>query len=167
MQFVVVMGVTGVGKTTIGRRLAAALGVPFLDADDFHDDAAKAKMHAGIPLTDADRLPWLDRLNHALREHASTGAVLACSALTAAYRQRLTAGVAGVRFLVLTGDPSVIRARIDARRGHFAGADLLPSQLATLEPPPNAVTVDVDGTLADTTARALAALKVKSGPGSP
>jgi gluconokinase len=167
MQFVVVMGVTGVGKTTIGRRLAAALGIPFLDADDFHDAAAKAKMHAGIPLTDADRAPWLDRLNHALREHASTGAVLACSALTDAYRERLTAGVTGVRFLVLTGEPAVIRARIDARRGHFAGADLLPSQLATLDPPPGAVTVDVDGTPDETTARALAALEVSREPRSP
>jgi gluconokinase len=167
MQFVVVMGVTGVGKTTIGRRLAAALGIPFVDADDFHDAAAKAKMHAGIPLTDADRMPWLDRLNHALREHASTGAVLACSALTAEYRRRLTAGVADVRFLVLTGHPSIIRARIEARHGHFAGADLLPSQMATLEPPPDAVTVDVDGTPDETTARALAALEIRSGPGSP
>jgi gluconokinase len=166
VQFVVVMGVTGVGKTTIGRRLAAALDLPFLDADDFHDDAAKAKMHAGIPLNDADREPWLDRLNRALRDHRATGAVLACSALTGAYRRRLTAGVADVRFLVLTGDPDVIRARIETRREHFAGADLLPSQLATLEPPPDAVTVDVDGTPDETTARALAALRANSGPGS-
>src|SRR5262249_11814471 len=90
---IVVMGVTGVGKTTIGRLLAVELGLPFLDADDFHTDEARAKMHAGIPLTDADRAPWLDRLNRALRDHASTGAVLACSALTHAYRQQLGAGV--------------------------------------------------------------------------
>jgi gluconokinase len=159
MPFVVVMGVTGVGKTTVGRLLAAALGLPFLDADDYHDDAAKAKMHAGISLTDADRVPWLDRVNRALRDHRATGAVLACSALTDSYRRRLTAGVTGVRFVLLTGDPDVILARIEARHGHFAGADLLPSQLATLRPPSGAVTVDVGGTPAETAARALDALR--------
>jgi gluconokinase len=159
------MGVTGVGKTTIGRRLAAALGVPFLDADDFHDAAAKAKMHAGIPLTDADRAPWLDRLNRALHDHVGTGAVLACSALTAAYRRRLTAGLTGVKYVVLTGDPALLRARIDARHGHFAGADLLPSQLDTLDPPPDALTVDVSGTTDDTAAHALA--MIRCGRGNP
>src|SRR4051812_1309919 len=109
---VIVMGVTGVGKTTIGRLVAGALDVPFLDADDFHSDAAKAQMHEGIPLTDDERAPWLDRLNHALREHAATGAVLACSALTDDYRARLTAGLDQVRFLLLTGDPELIRQRI-------------------------------------------------------
>jgi gluconokinase len=165
MPFVVVMGVTGVGKTTIGRLLAAALGVPFLDADDYHDDAAKAKMHAGIPLTDDDRAPWLDRLNRALLEHRGTGAVLACSALTSTYRRRLTAGLTGVRFVLLTGDPAVIRARIDSRHGHFAGSDLLPSQLATLQPPPGAVTVDVRGTPDEVLTRALDALRAIGRPG--
>ena len=153
------MGVTGVGKTTIGRRLAAALHVPFLDADDFHSDQAKAKMHAGIPLTDADREPWLDRLNRALHEHAPTGVVLACSALTPAYRERLTAGITRTRFVLLTGDPELIRARIEARHDHYAGADLLPSQYATLDPPADAITVDVSGTPDETTAHALAALR--------
>ena len=141
---VVVMGVTGVGKTTIGRLVADALHVPFLDADDFHSDAAKAQMHEGIPLTDAERAPWLDRINHALHEHTATGAVLACSALTDDYRARLTAGLEHVRFLLLTGDPELIRRRITARLGHFAGPDLLPSQLDTLETPADAVTVNVD-----------------------
>jgi carbohydrate kinase (thermoresistant glucokinase family) len=157
------MGVTGVGKTTIGRLLAAALALPFLDADDFHRDEAKKKMHAGIPLTDADRAPWLDRLNRALREHSSTGAVLACSALTDAYREQLGAGLDHLRFVWLTGDPDVIRSRIDARHGHYAGSDLLPSQLATLEPPRGAVTVDVGGTPEQTARLALIGLGLGRG----
>ena len=152
------MGVTGVGKTTIGRRLAAARQLPYLDADDFHSDEATAKMHAGVSLTEADREPWLRRLNAALREHEATGAVLACSALTEHARQLLTAGVPDVRFLLLTGDANLIRARIAHRHDHFAGTALLPSQLATLEPPAGAVTVQVDGTPDETTARAIAAL---------
>jgi gluconokinase len=141
---IVVLGVTGVGKTTVGRLIAQALGVPFLDADDFHSDAAKAQMHGGIALTDAEREPWLDRINHALHEHTETGAVLACSALTDDYRARLSSGLEDVRLLLLTGDPELIRQRIAARRGHFAGPDLLPSQLDTLEIPADAVIVNVD-----------------------
>jgi len=152
------MRVTGAGKTTIGRRLAAARRLPFLDADDFHSDEAKAKMHAGAPLTETDREPWLQRMNAELRAHEATGAVLACSALTEHARAVLTTGLRGVRFLLLTGDPEVIRARIAHRHGHFAGTALLPSQLATLEPPAGAVIVDVDGTPDATAARALAAL---------
>jgi gluconokinase len=159
---VVVMGVTGVGKTTIGRLVAEAVHVPFLDADDFHSDAAKAQMHEGIPLTDAERRPWLDRINHALREHTATGAVLACSALTDEYRARLTAGIAEVRFLLLTGDPELIRQRIAARLGHFAGTDLLPSQLDTLEVPVDAVTVNVDATPDVVVRRALDALHLNA-----
>ena len=153
------MGVTGAGKTTVGQRLAAALNLPFLDADDFHDDAAKAKMRAGIPLTDADRQPWLDRLNRALHDHAATGAVLACSALTAAYRQRLTAGLTGVRYVLLTGDPELIRERIAARHGHFAGTALLPSQLEALDVPAAAITEDVAPAPDVVAQRAVSALR--------
>jgi gluconokinase len=156
---IVVMGVTGSGKTTIGSRIADALHLPFLDADDFHTDAAKTKMHAGIPLTDADRRPWLDRLDHALHEHAPVGAVLACSALTDDYRRRLTEGIDDVRYVLLTGDPELIRKRVEARHGHFAGTDLLPSQFDMLEPPKDAILVDVSGTPTETTDRALAALR--------
>jgi len=159
---VVVMGVTGVGKSTVGRLIADAVRVPFLDADDFHSDAAKAQMHEGIPLTDAERQPWLDRLNHALREHTATGAVLACSALTDDYRARLTAGVGHVRFLLLTGDPELIRQRIAARLGHFAGTDLLPSQLDTLEVPADAVTANVDAAPDEVVRRALDALHLNA-----
>jgi gluconokinase len=164
---IIVMGVTGVGKTTVGRLVADALHVPFLDADEFHSAAAKAQMHEGIPLTDAERAPWLDRLNHALRERTATGAVLACSALTDDYRARLTAGLEHVRFLLLTGDPELIRQRIAARLGHFAGPDLLPSQLDTLEIPADAVTVNVDAEPQVVTQRALDALHLNAVEGTP
>jgi gluconokinase len=157
---IVVMGVTGVGKTTIGRLLADALRLPFLDGDDFHTDDAKARMHEGIPLTDADREPWLDRLNRMLHEHERSGVVLACSALTDSYRRRLTSGLSGVQFVLLTGEPELIYQRVVTRHGHYAGATLLPSQLAMLEPPPDAITIDIDddpGTIAQEALDALAA----------
>lgn len=166
MTDVVVMGVTGVGKTTIGRMIADALRLPFLDADDFHDAAAKAKMHAGIPLTDAERRPWLDRLNRALHDHEQTGAVLACSALTDEYRQQITAGLVGVRFVLLTGDPALIRDRIAARHGHFAGTALLASQLDTLDAPPDAIIVDVAPPPAVVTQHALDALRTSCAGGT-
>jgi gluconokinase len=159
---VVVIGVTGVGKSTVGRLIAAALHEPFLDADDFHSDAAKAQMHAGIPLTDAERDPWLDRLNQVLHENAATGAVLACSALTDGYRERLSSGLDQVRFVLLTGDPELIRRRIAQRHGHFAGTDLLPSQLATLEVPADAITVDIDAPPEEIAKRALDGLHPES-----
>jgi gluconokinase len=130
---VVVMGVEGVGKTTVGRRLADELGVEFVDADDEHSAAAKARMAAGIPLDDQDRAPWLDRLDSILLRHAATGLVLACSALKHDYRLRLTRGVADVAFVALVAPRDVLMERIADRRGHFAGTDLLDSQLATLE----------------------------------
>lgn len=158
-SLIVVMGVTGAGKTTIGRRLATALGVPFFDADDAHSADAKDKMRAGIPLTESDRVPWLERLNATLREHEPTGLVLACSALTADARRRLTDGVPGVRFVFLTGDPALIHGRIAGRSAHFAGPELLPSQLDTLEPPADAVIVDVAAPPDEVTDRALEGLR--------
>jgi len=154
---VVVMGVTGAGKTTVGRLLARALGVPFLDADDYHSPAAIEKMRAGVPLDDTDRAPWLARLNRTLRAHPD-GAVLAASALTTGARAALGAGVPGLRYVLLTGDPAVIGHRIGARRGHFAGPALLPSQLALLEPPADAVVVDVDAPPETVARRALRGL---------
>jgi gluconokinase len=154
----VVMGVAGSGKTTIGIRLAAALGVPFVEGDDFHDPANVERMRRGEPLTDALRVPWLDRLNRELHRRRATGVVLACSALTAASRRRLTAGLRDVRFVVLTGDAELLRERLTQRRGHFFDPDLLESQLATLEIPDDGIVVSIDGTPAEVTERALARL---------
>ena len=155
---VVVMGVEGVGKTTVGRRLADALGVDFVDGDDVHTPEAKARMAAGIPLDDAAREPWLDRLDAILRRHQSNGLVLSCSALKHAYRERLTRGVAGVVFVALVAPREVLRERIADRGGHFAGTDLLDSQLATLELDDGVKTVDATKPLDKVVAAALSAV---------
>src|SRR4051794_8312390 len=132
------MGVSGAGKTTVAQRLAGALGLPYIEADDFHSPGARAKTRRGEAMTDEDRDPWLDRLNAELRARPG-GAVLACSALAERHRERLLRDVEDVRLVFLTADPALIRARLAARRGE-AGPELLDSQLATLEPPPDAVT---------------------------
>ena len=138
------MGVTGSGKTTVGRLLARRLGVPFVEGDDYHDPENIARMHRGQPLDDARRAPWLDRLNVVLRDAAAhgRGVVLACSALRASYRDRLSDGVDGIRYVYLRADETLLRERLAYRPHHFAGAALVPSQLATLEPPVDAITVD-------------------------
>jgi gluconokinase len=129
----VVMGVSGCGKTTLGRALAERLGAAFVDADDLHPVANVAKMAAGQPLTDADRWPWLDLVAQALRDRAPV--VVACSALRRAYRDRLRRA-GDVRFLHLAAPQEVIAGRLAARQGHFMPPGLLTSQYATLEPPP-------------------------------
>jgi gluconokinase len=144
-MIVVLMGVAGTGKTTIGTLLGHELVWPFHDADDFHPPANVEKMRRGIPLTDADRDGWLAALR-AFIDGLAGPAVLACSALKAAYRDRLAGGRDDVRFVHLTGDPALLRQRLEQRRGHYMPASLLDSQLATLEPPADAVTVDVAGT---------------------
>jgi len=143
-MIVVVMGVSGSGKTTVGEALAGRLGWRFLDADDFHPPANVAKMAAGKPLTDDDRWPWLDRLAGELRALNVAGghAVLACSALRQAYRDRL-AGAGDVRFVHLAGDLPTIAARLEARQHRYMPASLLASQFSTLEVPEDAVVVDV------------------------
>jgi gluconokinase len=137
------MGVAGSGKTTVGPLAATRLGVPFVDGDDFHTDASIERMHAGRPLDDTARGPWLDRLHAVLEGHRIEGAVLACSALTVAARARLAGGLM-VHFVLLDVPPQLLAARLQARRGHFAGVDLLDSQLATLERGPDLVAVDAD-----------------------
>ncbi|HZR12964.1 MAG TPA: gluconokinase [Acidimicrobiia bacterium] len=155
----VVMGATGSGKTTVGRLLAQRLGVPFVEGDDYHDPENVARMQRGEPLDDAMRVPWLARLNAVLRASASReGVVLACSALRASYRDTLDAGVPGVRYVYLRADEALLRERLAHRHGHFAGAALVPSQLATLEPPRDAITVDAresPETIVDEVTRAL------------
>ena len=144
-MILVVMGVTGSGKTTIAEGLAAKLGWKFLDADDFHSTANKEKMHAGIHLTDEDRIPWLDAMHEAMKKLNAEGksAVLACSALREWYRERLDKDLP-VRIVYLKGSREVIAKRIEERKHHFAGVSILDDQFATLEEPTNAITVDVD-----------------------
>ena len=134
---VVVMGVSGVGKTTIGVRLAERLGVPFVEGDSFHPPANIAKMSSGVPLDDADRLPWLEALAAELERARRTGGgiVLVCSALRRSYRDILRDGHDDVVFLFLAGDKTLIGERLAARRGHFMPPGLLDSQFAALEEP--------------------------------
>jgi gluconokinase len=131
---IVVMGVSGAGKTTVGLRLASALGAEFIDGDDLHTDASRAKMKSGAALTDEDRWPWLDRVGAVLAKGPRT--IVACSALRRAYRNRLrtTAGPK-LRFVYLEATPEEMRARVASRRDHYMPASLVPSQFAALEPP--------------------------------
>jgi gluconokinase len=131
---VAVMGVCASGKSTVGKLLAARLGIVYRDGDDFHSEANVAKMRSGVSLTDEDRRPWLDAIGHWLHENAGTGAVVSCSALKRAYRSRLRAAAPGMYFLHLSGDVEELRRRIVAREHHFMPASLLASQLAILEP---------------------------------
>ncbi|MBW8269451.1 gluconokinase [Caldovatus sp. SYSU G05006] len=129
------MGVSGAGKSTVGPLLAAALGVPFADGDAFHPPANVAKMAAGTPLSDEDRWPWLAAIGAWLAAQEATGAVVACSALRRAYRDRLRQACPGLRFVHLAGARALIAKRLAARAGHFMPAGLLESQFATLEDP--------------------------------
>ncbi|HEV7147954.1 MAG TPA: gluconokinase [Pedococcus sp.] len=131
---VVVMGVSGSGKTTVGAALAQRLEVPFADADDFHPPENIAKMSAGIPLDDADRRPWLEAIAGWLAKHTATGGVASCSALKREYRDILTTAAPSTFFLHLHGDRDVLAARVAARPAHFMPAALIDSQFATLEP---------------------------------
>lgn len=134
---VVVMGVSGCGKSTVGAALAARLGVPFVEGDTLHPPRNVALMAAGTPLTDADRAEWLATIATRIADarRAGSGLVVACSALKRAYRDRLRAADASLRFVHLHGDAALLRERLGARRGHYMPASLLQSQLDTLEPP--------------------------------
>lgn len=136
----IVMGVAGSGKSTVGRLLAERLGWPFLDGDDFHPPGNVEKMRRGEPLADADRLPWLARLRDLAADCLARGesAVLACSALKESYRRILAGGDPRVRFVYLRADPDLLASRLEARTGHFFARALLESQLAALEEPPPA-----------------------------
>ena len=134
-MILVVMGVCGCGKSSIGRRLAAHMNCAFLEGDDYHPDTNRQKMTAGIPLTDADRWPWLERIasEMAKAKAQNVSLVVACSALKQSYRDRLRSGTEAT-FIHLTGPPDMIRERMAARADHFMPTGLLDSQLATLEP---------------------------------
>ena len=146
---VVVMGVAGSGKSTVGTRLAAALGWAFADADDDHPPANQEKMAAGTPLDDADRAPWLERLRRRVVHHGVAGEplVLACSALKASYRDAIAGGDPRVRFLVLEAPDDVLLARLQGREDHWFPADLFASQRDAFEPPEDAIRIDASAPL--------------------
>lgn len=157
---VVVMGVSGCGKSSVGAAMGALLDVPYIDGDDLHPAENVAKMAAGVPLTDADRWPWLDRVAAVLAERAPV--IVGCSALKRAYRDRIRAGAGGpVRFVHLAGSRAVIGARMAARTGHYMPATLLDSQFAALEPPgpDEAVTLDVAAPVPEIAAQAVGWLR--------
>jgi len=144
----IVMGIVGAGKTTVGTLVAQKLGWQFADADDFHSPKNIEKIRRGIPLDDADRAPWLSALHNAILQWNAKGrnVVLACSALKRGYREELRAAL--VRFVYLKGSSRVILDRLRSRHGHFANEAILESQLAALEEPggdePDVITVDID-----------------------
>ncbi len=143
------MGVSGSGKSTVGKLLARQLDWTFLDADDFHPAANIEKMRHGIPLDDADRWPWLDALRHRLKEAGERGenVVLACSALKHSYQHYLAQfAPESVHYVYLAGSEELIRQRLAERTGHFMNPSLLHSQFETLEPPEGAVEVDITPT---------------------
>ncbi|WP_066927093.1 gluconokinase [Streptomyces sp. NBRC 110611] len=179
------MGVAGTGKTTIGPLVAAELGVPYAEGDDFHPAANIAKMSAGTPLDDDDRGPWLDAIGAWAHGRSGRGGVVSSSALKRVYRDRLraaalgstlgrtsgstpgTPGAPGLVFLHLTGDRALIEARMAGRKGHFMPTALLDSQFATLEPlgrDEAGVAVDVSGTPEEIAGRAVAALRARTAP---
>jgi gluconokinase len=134
---VILMGLAGTGKSTIGTLLARRLGCPFLDADSLHPPESIAKMASGVPLDDTDRWPWLDRIQTriAAAHVAGDDLVVACSALKRSYRQRLAAGIPSVRWIYLTGSKALIEERLRERPSHFMKASMLESQLEALEEP--------------------------------
>ncbi|MGX1929115.1 gluconokinase [Flagellimonas sp. 2504JD4-2] len=143
----VVMGVSGTGKSTIGNLLSEALDIPFYDGDDFHPEANVKKMSAGQPLNDHDRQGWLERLNLLAKEHRSQGAIIACSALKESYRKLLQNDMGDtLRFVYLEGSFELIKSRLENRKGHFMPLELLKSQFDTLEPPSKAIAVSVSHT---------------------
>jgi gluconokinase len=160
-MIVIVMGVSGSGKSTTGGALARTLGWPFVEGDDLHPPANVAKMAAGIPLTDEDRWPWLDRIVDELRALSKTSPdiVVACSALKQCYRDRL-APAGDVRFVHLHGDRETIAARLATRHHRYMPATLLDSQFATLELPADAIVVDIRDDVDTQVRKIIAALKL-------
>jgi carbohydrate kinase (thermoresistant glucokinase family) len=141
----IVFGVSGCGKSTVGKLLAESLRLPFYDADDFHPVANVAKMSKGVPLDDSDRQPWLESLaTHIADWEAKGGAVLACSALKEKYRKTLASKTGDlIHWIYLKGDKSLIRQRIHARKDHYMRPELLDSQFAALEVPEHVLTVEI------------------------
>ena len=145
-MIIILMGVSGSGKTTIGEKIAQATNGEFFDGDDFHPEANVKKMHAGIPLTDEDRLPWLKRLRQLIEDQEAkpTPTFIACSALKRSYRAILDPNDSQVRLVYLQGSFSLISERLHARHGHFMPESLLRSQFEALEQPDDCLSVDID-----------------------
>jgi len=162
-MIIVMMGVAGSGKTTIGKLLASNLSWQFADADDFHSAANVEKMRSGMPLTDDDRWPWLERLRSLLSSwiQSSTHGVLACSALKQTYRDRLKVSDE-VRFVYLKEEEALLRERLQVRPGHYMKSGMLDTQLATLEEPHDALTVDASRTPAEIVEEIKAGLTLSS-----
>ncbi len=143
---IVVMGVSGAGKTTLGKALALSLDWEFLEGDDFHPSANIKKMKNNIALDDDDRWPWLMALNEQIKQNQLSGifSVVSCSALKKIHREILRKGINNIKFVYLYGEPQLIQQRLNDRKNHFMSADLLDSQLASLEVPENALLVSID-----------------------
>ncbi len=174
---IIVMGVSGSGKSTVAQALAHALNLRYFDADNFHSDVNKAKMASGLALTDTDREPWLNSLSNAINQwqKEEQGAVLACSALKESYRKRLNAGHAPIpmtehrqkhpnrpgaaKFVYLKASYDEIYRRMEQRQNHFMKADMLKSQFNTLEEPTDAIVVDATGSLEEIVAQVLEELR--------
>ena len=156
---IILMGVSGAGKTTVGQLLASQLGWEFADADDYHSAGNVEKMRSGIPLTDADRAPWLETLRALIAGWIAGGknAVLACSALKRTYREALQVSPE-VKIVYLKGTPSLLHQRLHSRLGHFMTEQMLASQLTALEEPDHAVVVDVGASPAEIVAKIRASL---------
>ncbi len=160
-RLLLITGVAGSGKTTIGKRAAAALGWPYFEADDFHSDTNRAKMAAGTPLTDEDRAPWLAAIRARMDEVRATGghAVFTCSALKEKYREVLLGGTDDVALVFLNADFDTIHARVSRRQGHFMKGEMVRSQFEALEPPRDALTLDVRLAPDEILARVVAAVR--------
>lgn len=162
---IVVMGVSGAGKSTVGIAIAERLGAQFIDGDDLHSEASVAKMRSGIPLEDSDRWPWLDRVGQRLAGGGEKGVVIACSALRKVYRDRIRAEAgAGLIFVYLCGQRDLISERQAARQQHYMPAGLMDSQFKTLEDPtgePDVIALDVVAAPDEIAAAAVAAVKAR------
>ena len=160
-QVIYVMGVSGSGKSTVGEEIAARAGYQFFDGDDFHPPANIAKMASGQPLNDADRAGWLATINaHAAEVSQTRGVVFACSALKAHYREILSKGLESVHWVYLAGSFELISERMSKRTGHFMPAALLRSQFEILEPPTDAIELNIEGTVAQMVAQVTEALQL-------
>ncbi len=163
MTVFILMGVSGSGKTTIGKRVSQELGVPFYEGDDFHPPENIAKMSSGIPLVDKDRVPWIDALVRALNEKESKDAVVACSALSRFIRERIRGGLKDpAKFIWLTARPEIIEERLRQRGQHYMKAGMLASQFAALQMPQTARQVDVERPVDEVVAEVLQVVREAS-----